>query len=336
MFERELFEQYRLRADHQYMDQSKRAFRIDDVHYRLIPAYAKTDEEIYEIKLISDFFQQQGDFSIPSIIPTVQHSLISYFDQRPNVLLRYFPSKSETQSVGKQLAAFHRKGDDLAFLPQQINHFRKWKDYWSARLDQLEYWWEERRHEGAKNKFEQVFIETFPYFIGQTENAIQYIVDTQLDYPQSYYQGSVCYNRFTFSDGEKLLRKDPTDWVFDHRARDLAEWIRSLYWTDHHKLDENLIHFLNDYERVYPLGAEDWRNVYGRLLFPLHYFEAIEGYYTAENEEKKSRFQRTLFNYVAHSQDYERFLGTFYQKINLPHERHSIPVIKWLQAGYGV
>ncbi len=46
-------------------------------------------------------------------------------------------------------------------------------------------------------EMEKRFLETFPYYLGLTENAIQYLVDTEIDdLPRSVDAATICHHRF--------------------------------------------------------------------------------------------------------------------------------------------
>ena len=49
------------------------------------------------------------------------------------------------------------------------------------RLDQLEKFWQSQVMNHPSDVFDQLFIESFPYYLGVAENAIQYVVDTEMD-----------------------------------------------------------------------------------------------------------------------------------------------------------
>ena len=92
-----------------------------------------------------------------------------------------------------------------------------------------------------EDEFERMFIDSFPYYIGLTENAIQYLVDTEIDdEPMETDSGTVCHERFSKRHGGQLnnyMIKNPFDWVFDHRSRDLAEWTRERYLHNYQTYD---------------------------------------------------------------------------------------------------
>lgn len=93
--------------------------------------------------------------------------------------------------------------------------------------------------------------------------------------------------------------------------------------------DEQIRHFFREYERLTPLSAFAWRLIYARLVFPLHYFECIEGYYSTNKEEERHGREQTLRIILANTRNYEQFLATFYDRLELV-RRFRLPTIKWL------
>lgn len=88
------------------------------------------------------------------------------------------------------------------------------------RLDQLERFWQSQLMNQPSDVFDQLFIESFPYYLGIAENAIQYVVDTEIDdTPQLADAATICQERFTpllWQQTNKL--KIPIDWVYDHQV----------------------------------------------------------------------------------------------------------------------
>ncbi|MEI2401246.1 spore coat protein YutH, partial [Paenibacillus phytohabitans] len=169
--------------------------------------------------------------------------------------------------------------------------------------------------------------------IGLTENAIQYLVDTEIDEtPSPIDSATICYHRFTENSWDKdSYTKIPTEWVYDHYTRDLAEYIRDQYTSGGNRKNGQIIHFLKEYERVNTLSPFSWRLLYARLVFPLHFFECIEGYYMTESENKKEQQLQRLEAMLTHSSEHERFLATFLANVGVNEKRLTIPNINWLQ-----
>ena len=101
-------------------------------------------------------------------------------------------------------------------------------------------------------RFEKKFIESFPYYLGLTENAIQYLVDTELDdEPKECDSGTVCHQRFSRMTWphEQPLRL-PVDWVFDHPTRDIAEYLRETFVQHKEDLIEEGFSFCSNMSRL--------------------------------------------------------------------------------------
>ncbi|WVE36621.1 spore coat protein YutH, partial [Priestia megaterium] len=158
------------------------------------------------------------------------------------------------------------------------------------------------------------------------------LVDTEIDdLPRSVDAATICHHRFGQKTwGEDHVYKLPADWVFDHPSRDIAEYIREQYLLTY-AVDERHMHqFLSEYEKVNPLSSFSWRLLYARLLFPVHYFEVIEGYYSVQDEREKQKYYEKLEGVLAHSSHYEAFLKRFYQSVGISTSRYHIPELTWI------
>ncbi|MCJ7991147.1 hypothetical protein MUB15_20735 [Priestia sp. OVS21] len=61
----------------------------------------------------------------------------------------------------------------------------------------MEQFWYGRLRALPNQEMEKRFLETFPYYLGLTENAIQYLVDTEIDdLPRSVDAATICHHRF--------------------------------------------------------------------------------------------------------------------------------------------
>jgi spore coat protein YutH len=299
--------------------------------YIIVPVVHRTEAEINELQQMGAYLAAKGDVSIATFVPTRTGTFIAHSGERPFVILRTYPEPyTRTIHIGKELAKLHERG---RFFPSRVVHCKRigqWKELWGKRLDQMEAFWRNKIQIKPENAFERLFIESFPYYAGLTENAIQYLVDTELDeQPYAIDSATICHERLSntlWAEGKEI--KLPTDWVYDHCARDLAEWVRYMYRQ--RAVDDGEMHrFFREYERVTPLSAFAWRLIYSRLLFPLHYFECIEGYYLTEVEEEKRAYEQTLRTILDHSRDYEAFLASFYERLELS-QRFRLPTINWL------
>jgi spore coat protein YutH len=299
--------------------------------YVLAPLNEK--EQLLELKAIADHLIQKGDRHILSINKTKSGELWGEREGRQFCLLScQLREKTNTQQVGRKLAKFHYRGLSIPFKVERTSRIGQWKQLWEKRLDQMEAVWHNKLSLSPENEFERQFIESFPYYMGLTENAIQYLVDAEIDEnPTQMDNGTVCHERFTNRTwGTEVTLKNPMDWVFDHRSRDLAEWTREVYFSSKHVHHQQVRKFYKDYQEISPLSPFGWRLLYARLLFPLHYFECIEEYYITQSEQDKNILEERLYKQLQNSDDYEKFLGEFFELAEAPIKKFRIPLVDWM------
>ncbi|MCH1625538.1 spore coat putative kinase YutH [Ferdinandcohnia quinoae] len=328
-----LYENYNLRIDKTINFFGFEGFFYRNILYCIVPNSNLELEEIFELKQMSDYLIQNGDIRVASILPTTSGQLISTINEQNSIVVRCpVHDRRTSESIGKELARFHKKGRSFPYRVTRLSRIGQWKYLWEKRLDQMEMFWKEKVRQHPENSFERLFVEAFPYYIGLTENAIQYLVDTELDeYPAPIDSATICHHRFTEMTWDKnYFFKLPTDWVYDHYTRDIAEYIRDQHSIGETKINNQIYHFMNDYERVSPLSPFSWRLLYARLLFPLHFFECIEGYYLVSSEEKMKREEQRLTTIINDSSDHERFLSNFFNQVGVQKRKLNLPDVSWL------
>lgn len=328
MIDRELYNHYRLHQEGTFTFGEYDAFRCQGAVYCIVPVESMEEEEIWEGKQLADFLLNSGFYSVAEIVPTRSQQLVVWNNGSPFILIRFPKSAPAMINDGKEAAILHQTGKRLPFSIYKKNRVGQWKEFWGARLDQLESWRGERMKENPKSGFEKDFIHTFPYFLGLTENAIQYIVDAELDNGNNgQLISTICYERFN----KDQLRhyqgiRIPVKFVVDHPARDIAEWIRHQFWNEKDSNYREVVNFLNEYKRVEPLSPFFYTLVFGRLLFPVNYFECIEGFYSSESEADKQKYKSKFYEILARTTDYEQFLGGFAYNLGI----EQIPKVAWL------
>ena len=125
---------------------------------------------------------QQGDITVATFVPTIHGYYVSEIEEQNYCLLKGMRAlERHATSLGSELSIFHKRG---AFFPEEIEQLSRigeWKALWEKRLDQLEKFWQSQVMNHPTDVFDQLFIESFPYYLGVAENAIQYVVDTEMD-----------------------------------------------------------------------------------------------------------------------------------------------------------
>ncbi len=329
----EILDQYGLQVRKTESYGQFEGFRYRNILYTIVPSGNLEQEEIAELKALSDYMIQRGESTIALIVPTKDGKLSTIVNDQSVILLR-FPRNINTRTtgIGNELALFHQKGRTFPYPITKNKRIGQWKGLWEKRLDQMEIFWKDRVNQHPINDFEKSFVESFPYYLGLTENAIQYLVDTEIDdFAMPVDSATICHHRFTQtlwqnSDFVKL----PTTWVFDHGSRDLAEYIRDAF-INSNKIELNKYHdFLSEYVTTSPLSPFSWRLLYSRLLFPLHYFECIEGYYLTNSEVQKTTYENQLHRILRESSYYEKFLVSIHDLFSKHYRITSAPAVNWL------
>lgn len=307
----------------------------DENHiYLLIPLYNMDEKGIAELERLAKHVMESGDSTVYQFLQPKEGELIISVEQnRYTVLRKTVSDRKPMKRMGRKLAKLHYRGRTVSFQVQQLSQIGMWKSFWEQRLDQLERVWNERLFQTPDNEFERMFMESFPYYMGLAENAIQYVRDTEEDEePTGIDSGTICHTRFsTHLWGESLTVKNPFDWVFDHCSRDLAEWTRDCYFQNIKTYTPKVREFLQDYNSFSPLSPFSWRLLYARLLFPLHYFETVEEYYITASEQQKRSHEEKLKKLLDQSREYEEFLRDFFPVVGVPMGRLNIPPVDWLQ-----
>lgn len=232
------------------------------------------------------------------------------------VSTRFHPDKS----TGFNLAQLHQIGSAYGYEPKTISSYGQWKKLWVEKLTLFE----EKiiQYASEQNTDDRCdLIDILPYIIGISENAIQYLRETEESETRFSLmdQGTIAFVRFKQDVDREVIW--PDQFVYDHPARDLAEHIRYLFLSG--QSDKMLMEFLREYQTERPLSYFSWRLIYARLLFPIHIFDALEGYFATNDIGELKKM-------VLNQADYEKRLQNFYAKAGIDKERAGLPELAWL------
>ncbi|SFB12683.1 MULTISPECIES: spore coat putative kinase YutH [unclassified Bacillus (in: firmicutes)] len=335
MFQRLLEEKYGISAEEQMKVDKYDACRGSGGIYLIVKTGQRSEEDLSELNDITNHLIQYGDRQVPAFIKTKEDELLTEWKgEKYCAFLNRQSEEWRQDKAGRKLAKFHVRGRAIPFQVQKASRIGQWKGLWEKRLDQMEKVWNGLLFQTPEDEFERLFIETFPYYMGLTENAIQYLVDTELDEEAlEVDNGTVCHERFSARTwGKQVLIKDPFDWVFDHASRDLAEWTRERYFLNIQTYQREVKQFFDDYRSIVSISPFSWRLLYSRLLFPLHYVDCVESYYGSRSEQEKKQLEDRLQKILKQSREYELFLGGFFQMVEAPVSKARLPLPEWLQS----
>ncbi|MDQ0206602.1 spore coat putative kinase YutH [Alkalicoccobacillus murimartini] len=344
MFERNIYDSYRLYSEKRFTLDGYECFEAGGQAYILFPKDESASAETDMMTFVS-FLRGAGDTTVPELIPTVHGANVGLIEGTEMYLcqlpapnqVRLQPLPRHGREMGEHLASWHHFGRQVQSRVSQQELFGQWGRIWTTRLEQLEDWYEQLYMQGPQTIVDETFLTTYPYFMGLSENAIQYVVDTNLDGAGDEYQaGTLCHRRFSDKAWISLssyggMIKPPTAFVFDHPARDLAEWMRGRRqqlsddrsWKEAHD-------FLEGYQQHQSISANSWRLMYARLLYPVHYFELIEDYYRCQIPIEQQKLGQSFLRLIEDEKVNETFLHRFAQERHLPNTPTGFPKVDWL------
>lgn len=182
-----------------------------------------------------------------------------------------------------------------------------WEILWGNLVDYYE------TQIGQNEKKYPLIRESFDYYVGMAENAISYVVNTKRETaPDENDSKVIAHNNLYCS----LF--DPLNIIFDHKSRDLAEYIKLSFFNN----DEDIFEKLDEYFYYNKFSLYGIRILFARILYPSFYFKLYDEIIRGKKDEKE-------LNYIINNVDrYEIFLYSVYLYLN---KYYSIPEIEWLK-----
>lgn len=187
-----------------------------------------------------------------------------------------------------------------------------WSKLWSEKVDYFEY---QIRELGLKKTS---VSDTFSYYLGLAENAISYVTMTNKTLQRTALDSVVLSHRRIFYPNIKLNYLNPLSFVFDLEVRDIAEYLKALFFSDH---NEEVTIELESFLKTSHLSIYGYQMFYARLLYPSYYFDVYEGIMNKDVPEDE------LVKIVEKANDYEQFLKEAYYQIS---KYARIEKIDWL------
>ncbi|GAB4072778.1 spore coat protein CotS [Barrientosiimonas marina] len=299
---------------------------FQDANYTYFIIYADQTEAIHMEQAALAYYYYENDYRNVAVpVPTLDGKWFSVYDDTPCMVWRanHRPVLPKGPH-GERLAVFHMTGAAYPYEPETIFNYGQWKELWIEKLTAFENKinWEAHNH---PNDYYRLLMDSMPYLIGLSENAIQYMQETESE--QRFHdtdQATVVFGRYKNQLESSLVWG--TEFAVDHPARDLAEYIRyQLLYAEDPLRDISL--FLNDYQRIRPLSIFSWRVLLARLLYPVHFFDVIGRGFSADQYEG---VHAELAELLQKQPMYEERLGFFFENAGINPEALQIPVLHWL------
>jgi len=289
-------------SDIHYVD-GKYFFTYLNSNYMFRPFFGDSSliDAVYEL-------DKQISFSNPffhKIILNKDKSAITYVDNKPYILCKLSNVSRDSISI------FDIKGNDYVIEDKKtasLNLFN-WIYLWENKIDYFE-------HQILSNFFQYHFIlPTFYYFVGLSENAIQYVRLALESFDGDSSDRLVVSHRRFYKSTTLIDFYDPLNLVLDHKTRDVSEYIKFLFFDNNYDLD-----VINDYLGKLEMSKLGVHLLFGRLLFPSFYFDVLEDFFNTGNSE-------LIVDLDTYIHDYQIFLKEIYFMLN---KKYGITEVNWL------
>ncbi len=261
-------------------------FIMEGKTYLFFPVYRNL-KEIEELDMLSKLFT--SSISFHKIILNKQGKKITLVQKENYILLELRDDFQD--SIGFM--------DILSFnnINIQTDSYKSlfrndWYSLWTQKVDYFEY---QVNQFGKKHP---IIRESFGYFSGLAENAIQYTKNI-------FHNDNLCLSHHRIQENMKKLDfYNPLNIIIDYKVRDVAEYFKDRFFYGYLPFEEV------EYVLEYQFNKEDYISFFARMLFPSFYFDVYEDILSHQKEEKE------LLTIIHKTEQYEELLRQIYAYIS--------------------
>lgn len=258
--------------------------------------YLKELKELdFDVEKINNLLQNIIYFHL--IIRNNNGNLVTNFNNKIYVLMKI---RCNNRKIGMQDIYFL---NSLYAYVDENNPISRSIELWSKKNDYLEY------QVGHLARKYSIINESFAYFIGLSENAIQILKSINNKQVANY----ISHKRINCDD-DLIEFYNPLNIIIDSRIRDASEYFKSCFFKDKLVFEEidNYINILNSNEKEIFLA---------RMFYPSYYFDIYEKVIEGIVDEKN------IINVLSKINDYEILLKRIYNSIR---NNYDFISIEWL------
>ena len=260
--------------------------------------YKRNIKEIDVLYNISNELFNKG-IPVHNIIKNKDNSALTNYDNKLYILLKI-------NIVEDRLVNFldinYFLNNSILIKDNSIINKSNWGYLWSIKNDYLEYQISEL---GINYK---LLVNSFSYFIGISENAISYF-------------NSIRDKNYNLYINHKKLNTlfdlyNPLEFIIDSRSRDIAEYIKYVFYNNYSELWNEVYKIFNS-----NLLVSEIKLIYSRLLYQTTYFKIYDEIINGTLSENN------IINILDKINLYEEFLIDLYYYIM---EYNYIDKVDWL------
>ena len=260
--------------------------------------YKRNIKEIDVLYNISNELFNKG-IPVHNIIKNKDNSALTNYDNKLYILLKI-------NIVEDRLVNFldinYFLNNSILIKDNSIINKSNWGYLWSIKNDYLEYQISEL---GINYK---LLVNSFSYFIGISENAISYF-------------NSIRDKNYNLYINHKKLNTlfdlyNPLEFIIDSRSRDIAEYIKYVFYNNYSELWNEVYKIFNS-----NLLVSEIKLIYSRLLYQTIYFKIYDDIINGTINENN------IIDILDKTNLYEEFLSDLYYYII---EYNYIDKVDWL------
>lgn len=244
------------------------------------------------------------DTLIHEIIINKDNSIITYYNNIPYILCKINININKPITLGE----INYLSSKVISTNSKIT-YHSWQDLWSIKMDYLE------KVINENGKKYPIIVDSFNYFVGMAENAISYY--NNLSNKEVDNNSLVISHRIININATVYAIYDPVNIIIDHKARDIAEYIKYSFFSN----NSNIFKELNIYFKYNYYTKDDVVMLLARVLYPSFYFNMYEDIMINSKEEK------IITNITSKLDKYELYLARVFKYFN---SFYNLPVPEWL------
>lgn len=260
-------------------------FMVGDKTYLFFPSYrsVKEVEQLDSLCMFLSYFS----FPLHTIVLNKQGKKLTFYQDENYILLELIGDYQDPISF-MDILSFQDTVIETNSYPSLLRN--DWYTLWTQKIDYFEY---QVNQFGKKHP---IIRESFSYFCGLAENAIQYTRLMQDDH--------LCLSHHRMKRNMKKLEfYNPLNIIVDYKVRDIAEYFKDQFFYGYLPFEEV------EYVLEYQLKEKEYISFYTRMLFPSFYFDIYEDILANQKNEKE------LLPIIHKTEQYEQLLRQIYAYI---------------------
>ena len=272
---------YSIKIDDIIFENNIYHFEYKSDYYYLL-SYLKGKDSINKtIDIINNL--KNNNIRCHEIIINNFNDVLSKIDEVDYILIKVI-NKNEIYSIDAMLE-FNKKSN--IFLNGNPKY--DWAKLWSIKIDYIE-------NQLSEIRSNDIIKSVVDYYIGLSENAIYYVNVINEKYNEK--DRAILQRKRIMYPNYGLNYLNPINFIFDYEVRDIAEYLKSMFFESR----EDALAELDYYLESHKLTNYLYNMLFARLLYPSYFFDEYEKIINQKSGEK------SLLKITNRISEYELFL----------------------------